>query len=88
MNNCDYIYKYVMMKPPFKASDSFINVLHSPWFDTCTLWFVVSLSCINTNLKSWLCHAHLCNIRPIINLALGLVALGLGDYKPDIALVA
>ena len=77
-----------MMKPPFKASDSFINVLHSPWFDMCTLWFVASLSCINTNLKSWLCHAHLCNIRPIINLALGLAALGLGDYKPDIALVA
>ena len=80
MNNCDYIYKYVMMKPPFKASDSFINVLR---FDMCTLWFVGSLSCINT--KSWFCHAHLCNIRPIINLA---AALGLSDYKPDIALVA
>ena len=60
-----------MMKTPFKASDSFINVLHSTWFDTCTLWFVASLSCINTNLKSWFCHA-----------------LGLGDHKPDIALVA
>ena len=40
---------YVMMKPPFKASDSAINVL---WFDTCTVWFVASLSCINMTLKS------------------------------------
>ena len=29
-----------MMKPPFKASDSAINVLSSPWFDMCTVWFV------------------------------------------------
>ena len=36
-----------MMKPPFKASDSAINVLSAPWFDTCTVWFVASLSCIN-----------------------------------------
>ena len=28
------------MKPPFKASDSAINVTHEPWFDTCTVWFV------------------------------------------------
>ena len=33
-----------MMKPPFKASDSAINVLHTPWFDMCTVWFVASLS--------------------------------------------
>ena len=46
-----YIYTciYVMMKPPFKTSDSAINVLHAPWFDTCTVWFVASLSCINMN---------------------------------------
>ena len=25
-----------MMKPPFKASDSAINVLRAPWFDMCT----------------------------------------------------
>ena len=43
---------YVMMKPPFKASDSAINVLSAPWFDTCTVWFVASLSCINMALKS------------------------------------
>ena len=36
-----------MMKPPFKASDNAINVLCAPWFDTCTVWFVASLSCIN-----------------------------------------
>ena len=29
-----------MMKPPFKASDSAINVLRAPWFNTCTVWFV------------------------------------------------
>ena len=40
-----------MMKPPFKASDSAINVLSSPWFDMCTVWFVASLSCINMTLK-------------------------------------
>ena len=39
----------VVMKPPFKASDS---VLSSPWFDMCTVWFVASLSCINMTLKS------------------------------------
>ena len=38
-----------MMKPPFKASD---NVLSAPWFDTCTVWFVASLSCIKMTLKS------------------------------------
>ena len=42
-----YIYIYVMMKPPFKASDSAIKVLSALWFDTCTVWFVASLSCIN-----------------------------------------
>ena len=31
------LYIYVMMKSPFKASDSAINVLHAPWFDTCTV---------------------------------------------------
>ena len=41
-----------MMKPTFKASDSAINVLRAPWFDTCTVWFVASLSCINMTLKS------------------------------------
>ena len=39
------------MKPPFKASDSAINVLSVPWFDTCIVWFVTSLSCINMTLK-------------------------------------
>ena len=38
-----------MMKPPFKTSDSAINVLHARWFDTCIVWFVASLSCINMN---------------------------------------
>ena len=38
-----------MMKPPFKAPDSAINVLCAPWFDMCTVWFVASLSCININ---------------------------------------
>ena len=37
-----------MMKPPFKASDSAINVLRAPWFDM----FVASLSCINITLNS------------------------------------
>ena len=39
-----------MMKPPFKALDS--AVLHAPWFDMCTVWFVASLSCIIITLKS------------------------------------
>ena len=64
-----------MMKPPFKASDGAINVTHAPWFDTCTVWFVASLSCINMPLK--LCHAHLCNIRLIITSPLGLVIINL-----------
>ena len=35
-----------MMKPPFKASDSAINVIHvgAPWLDMCTVWFVASLN--------------------------------------------
>ena len=41
-----------MMKPPFKASDSAINVICALWFDMCTVWFVASLSCINMTLKS------------------------------------
>ena len=42
-----------MMKPPFKASDSAMNVIHALWFDMCTVWFVASsLSCINMTLKS------------------------------------
>ena len=35
------------MKSPFKASDIAINVIRVPWFDTCTVLFVVSLSCIH-----------------------------------------
>ena len=27
-----YMICYVMMKPPFKASESAINVKHAPWF--------------------------------------------------------
>ena len=41
-----------MMKPPFKASDSAINVLRALWFDMCTVWFVALLSCINMTVKS------------------------------------
>ena len=63
-----------MLKPPFKASDSAINVLSSPWFDICTVWFVASLSCINMTLK--LCHAHLCNTRLIITSPSGLQPSG------------
>ena len=67
-----------MMKPPFKASDSAINVLSAPWFDTCTVWFVASLSCIilimSCPLMQYQAYNHL--------------ALRLGDYKPDIALMA
>ena len=58
------------MKPPFKASDRAINVLRSPWFDMCTVWFVASLSCINIHE---IYNAHLCNIRLI---ALGLLPSG------------
>ena len=36
-----------MMKPPFKASDSAINVICAPQLDMFTEWFVASLSCIN-----------------------------------------
>ena len=32
------------MKPPFKASDSAINVICAPWFDMSTVCFVASLS--------------------------------------------
>ena len=43
-----------MMKPPFKASDSAINVLHvhAPWFGMYTVWFMASLSYINMTLTS------------------------------------
>ena len=34
-----------------QRSDSAINVLHAPWFITCTVWFVASLSCINMTSK-------------------------------------
>ena len=43
---------YAMMKPPFKASDSAINVLHAPWFGMYTVWFMASLSYINMTLTS------------------------------------
>ena len=66
------------MKPPFKASDSAINVLSSPWFDMCTVWFVASLSCINMTLKScWLCRAYLCNIRLVITSPSGSMIINL-----------
>ena len=68
------------MKPPFKASDS---ALRAPWFDTCTVWFVASLSCINMTLKS---SCPLVQYQAYNHLALRPAALG--DYKPDIALVA
>ena len=72
-----------MMKPPFKAFDGAINVIHAPWFDRCTVWFVASLSYIIEVMKY---SCHLCNIRLIYShLALRPVAFGLGDYKPDIA---
>ena len=72
-----------MMKPPFKASDSAINVLSAPWFDTCTVWFVASLSCINMTLNILIMSCPLVQYQAYNHLA-----LGLGDYKPDIALVA
>ena len=60
MKPCIYIYicVCVMMKPPFKASDSAINVLRAPWFDLCTVWFVASLSCINEVMK------YICYVMP------------------------
>ena len=60
----------------FKASASGINVLSAPWFDMCT---VASLSCIKEVMMSC----------PLVQYqAYNHLALGLGDYKPDIALVA
>ena len=60
-----------MMKPPFKASNSAINV---PWFDMCTVWFVASLSCINMTLVM---------SCPLVQYqAYNHLALGLCDYKP------
>ena len=42
------------MKPPFKVSDSAIdlNMLCALWFDMCTVRLVASLSCMNMTLKS------------------------------------
>ena len=72
---------YVMMKPPSKASDGDINVVHAPWFDTCRCGFIklykhgfevmIVMSC---PLVQYQVYNHL--------------ALGLSDYKPDIALVS
>ena len=73
------------------ASDGAINVIHVPWFDTCTVWFVASLSYINMTLKSLNILVISCSLvqyQHYNHLALGPTALGLGDYKPDVALVA
>ena len=60
----------------FKASDSAINVICAPWFDMCTVWFVASRNILVNVLPTCAISAynHL-NLR-------------LGDYKPDIALIA
>ena len=66
-----------MMKPPFKASDSAINVLRALWFDMCTVWFVGFIKLYKHDfevMKYILCHAHLCNIRFIITSPSGLRA--------------
>ena len=74
------------MKPPFKASDSAINVIHVPWFDMSTVCFVASLSCINMNLNlKYISYVMpTCAISGFYNH----LAFGLSDYKPDIPLVA
>ena len=70
-----------MMKPPFKASDCAINVIHAPWFDRCTVWFVASLSCINMTLK-YVTPTCAIYIRLIITSPSSLVPdIPLGDYK-------
>ena len=50
-----------MIKPPFKASDSAINVLRAPLFDMCTVWFVASLSCINYDFEVM---KYICYVMP------------------------
>ena len=47
------------MKPPFKASDSTINVLLAPGFDLCTVWFVGSLSCSRGMTQPIHTHTHI-----------------------------
>ena len=77
-----------MMKPRFKALDS---ADAAPWFDTGTVWFVASLSCVNMTLKSWNILVESCPLvqyQGYNHLTLRPTALKLGDYKPDIALVA
>ena len=67
-----------MMKPPFKASDSAKNVIHAPWFDMSTVCLMASL---NMTLKL----KYISYVMPTF--AIYHLALGLGDYKPDITLV-
>ena len=76
-----------MMKPSFKALDSADT---APWFDTGTVWFVASLSCVNMTLKSGNILVRSCSLvqyQAYSHLALRPTTLRFGDYKPDIALV-
>ena len=49
---------YIYMKPTFKASNSTINVLRAPGFDSCTVWFVGSLSCSRGMTQPTHTHTH------------------------------
>ena len=47
---------YVML---FNISDGAINVIHAPWFDTCTVWFVASLSINMTEVMTPLVQLYI-----------------------------
>ena len=64
----------------FNISDGAINVIHAPWFDKCTVWFMASLSCINmTEVMTPLVQYQSCK---------HLADYTVSDFKPDIALMA
>ena len=62
-----------MMKPPFKASDSAINVIR---YMHCVVCGLIKQLDMSSPLVQYQAYNHL-TLTP--------AALGLGDYKPDIA---
>ena len=68
-----------MMKPPFKAPDSAINVIRYMHCVVCGLIKLYKQLDMSSPLVQYQAYNHL-TLTP--------AALGLGDYKPDIAFVA
>ena len=77
-----------MMKPPFKASDSAINLICAPWFDMFTVWFVASLIKLYKHEFEVIKYILVKSCQLVQYQAYNHLALQLSDYKRDIALMA